>query len=247
LEIFAAFNYKLVSCSGGKDSTAPLAYVSERLDGVKALFVDTGCGVPGVREYLSEVCQLRGVQRVVVRPDPDFFKLAGKWGFPTPRRRWCCYYLKLKPIRDYVAELSGRTVMFLGLRMGESQRRRTVGSVYWDKTIRCIIMNPIRYWTGERVIAYLRSRGIPRNPVSRVFGNSMECACGAYATKKQMRLLRAHAPDLFRRLCELEGKMRKGASYAILHGKRAYLRDLIPQRLITDYLANTNPANHRGA
>ena len=121
----------LVSCfSGGKDSLVTTHYVLRNLEDVEDLdryvvHVDTSVSLPGVQDYVKEICDVHGWNLVILKPKVDFWTLAEKWGMPSFRRRWCCYHLKLEPLREFIKGLRPQRAEVLGLRISENPRRRS--------------------------------------------------------------------------------------------------------------------------
>lgn len=214
--------------SGGKDSLAVLSLAEKALRGkVEAVHVDTTVAVPENLKYVRKVCRMLGVKLHVVRPEKTFEELALQKGFPTFRRRWCCEYLKLLPVRDFLMGKNRKRVAFSGERREEGARRRKIPVKVWRDYLGCWLYRPILNWNSEEVERYLHSEGLPLNPLyAKGFRRAAECWCGLYKSPEEFLILKRECPELFNRLLELEGKMRNGGSLLYTHGKKIYLRNL---------------------
>jgi len=218
--------------SGGKDSLAVLSLARKALWRVDAVYVDTTVSIPKNLKYVRSICKELGVELHVVRPERTFFELAAKKGFPTFRRRWCCDYLKLRPVRKFMHGRNPKRVCFDGQRSEESIRRRNLPLRQWRDYLGCYLYHPIREWTREEVEDYLRREGLPINPLyAEGFRRAPECWCGLYKSPEEFLLLKSKYPDFFSSLLRLENSMRNGGSLLYCHGRRVYLRDLAKLKL----------------
>jgi len=218
--------------SGGKDSLCAMAYTKEVVEmhgadcELRALHVDTGISLPGVEDYVREVCERLGIDLVVVRPEKTFEEYVQRFGLPNWYRRWCCAYLKVEPIRRYVQGVEGEKLLVDGIRRTESSRRARYSIMYWYSRFPCPTVSPILYWTDEGVESFIRARGLPVSPAYAVLGKSGECMCGAFSSEKEFLLLKQHYPQFFKRLCEIEKANKSGYTYLFKNGKRIPLSNL---------------------
>jgi len=236
---------KFALFSGGKDSLVVLHLCKEHYDDLKCIHIDTTCSLPGVLEYVKQICDQLDVPLIIIRPKRSFYELARKWGFPTFKTRWCMKQLKKKPLQDFLRQF-GSKVIFDGMRAAESkvrkrmfERRKERGinpSVAWMSWYKCFAISPIWNWTEEQVDAYIRNFELPLNPVAKLFGWSGECLCPVYKNERFFQLLRAKYPEIFQTLLELEASMRKGGSFAYFKNRKFYLKSLLDQKLMTDFL-----------
>ena len=229
---FIINNYKpIVLFSGGRDSLVVLHIVktvaeSIGIDDVTAIYADTTVSTPGNLDYVKDVCKELEVTLVVVKPEQDFFKLVEKWGFPTRTRRWCCYALKIKPIKDYLKTIEDNKVIFDGIRRNESHKRRNYPEIGYHRHFKCPCCHVIFYWSSNDVRRYIEKYKLKENPLYRIFPRATECWCTAYKTANQFKALKEHFPELFAKFVEAEAKLKTGGSALFKGGKKIYLRDL---------------------
>jgi len=229
--IIKKVKFSYVLFSGGKDSLTVLSLVKKACDSLQleleAIHVDTTIAIPENLEYVKRICRQLGVKLNVARPTMTFFELALRKGFPTFRRRWCCEYLKLRPVQEFLKNKPASRVVFDGTRAEESLRRKSIQFREWKNFLNCYLYHPILDWAAQDVNNYIAKEKLPINPLySKGFKRAAECWCGLYKSVEEFRLLRQHYPEMFNKLLNLENSMRNGGSFLFIHGKRIYLRDL---------------------
>lgn len=218
----------IVLFSGGKDSLCTLSYIKKvngRRNGLMALHADTTAGLPRVSRFVKRVCKNLEVNLVTVKPQEDFFSLAKKWGIPSPRSRWCCQTLKIRPMRDYLKTLGEPFIVIDGIRAAESHVRAKYLPLWYHPTFNCLSLSPIIEWTDEDVITYIKKEKLPVSPAYKL-GISAECFCGAYANRDDFELLLDIEPDMFDKLAEVERVNKNGYTFLYENGERIPLRTL---------------------
>lgn len=221
--------------SGGKDSLVATHYFVEETKGlnveVQVLHVDTTIMLPGVEEWVRKVAKSLGWNLVVLKPELTFEEFVEKWGFPSYKRRWCCFHLKLQPIKKYVGMFRGSKCQVTGLRREESPRRKNFRQIYFDKKTVSWIYNPIINWTKRQVEEYIEEHGLPKPPWYKI-GISETCCCGLFKSLKELRILKAQYPEIFARIVKLEEKMRKGGSAFYIKHRKVYAKDILNQQTL---------------
>jgi 3'-phosphoadenosine 5'-phosphosulfate sulfotransferase (PAPS reductase)/FAD synthetase len=217
--------------SGGKDSCVALAHTKELMERrevatqLVALHVDTTAGLPAVEGFSEEFCALLGIPLEVIRPKEDYFTLVKRWGVPRPRARWCCFHLKIEPIKTYLEERQGYIVLD-GMRREESRKRSQYPATY-DHPHFGMVVHPIIDWTAQQVDEFIDSRNLPVNPAYELGFSSWECWCGVFKRKCEFERLLEVDEDFFMKLVELESSLESGFAYAYFDGQPFYLRSLL--------------------
>lgn len=141
-----------------------------------------------------------------------------------PKARWCCFALKIEPIKEFLKQFPNRLV-FDGIRREESKKRSKYPLTYNHRHFGLVI-HPIIDWTAKQVEEYLKAKGLPINPVYEYGVGSWECWCGVYKRRVEFERLKEVCPELFAKLLELEREFRSGFAYAFSRGKPLYLREI---------------------
>jgi len=218
--------------SGGKDSLCALTYTIEVVKAynvkcsLKAIHVNTGISLPGVEDYVKNVCNMLGVKLIVLKPEKSFEEYVLENGIPGRNRRWCCRVLKMEPIKKYIKRVRGEKILIDGVRRDESPRRSTRKIMTWFRYFPCPTVSPILYWTSEEVELFIRSRRLPVNPVYSTLDMSGECICGVFATKKMFLKIKKEYPQFFQRLLNVEKLVKTGWTFIYEKGRRIPLSEL---------------------
>lgn len=199
------------------------------------VFVDTTVILPDVIDFVKEVSERFDWNLKILRPEVDFWKMVERCGFPQKNKRWCCYHLKIKPIREFIKKLKPRRCEVLGLRRDESHRRRNIMPYIYDWRDRAYKYCPIVFWSEKDVLKYMRKHNLPIPPhYSKGFKET--CFCGTFTTVSEVLALRANYPEFFQKFIEIEGKMKSGGSAFYIGGKRIYAREIKKQTILDKYI-----------
>jgi 3'-phosphoadenosine 5'-phosphosulfate sulfotransferase (PAPS reductase)/FAD synthetase len=217
--------------SGGRDSLVALHMTARAAKAVGkvavAVHVDTTIATPGNVDYVAHVCERLGVRLEVVRPAEDYFALVRRWGFPTATRRWCCYHLKIEPLKSFILKAPDPKMVIDGIRREESPRRQGFLKIGYHRHFKCLNYHPILDWSITHVREYISTHNLQENPLySLGFCRASECWCPVFKRLEQFKALKLHYPELFRRLVELEASLTTRGSTLFRNGKKVYLRDL---------------------
>jgi len=235
-EIVKEYSVKsLVSCfSGGKDSLVMTHYLhSELADSDVDLYVvyaDTGVMLPIATSFVQEVSEQFGWNLTIVQG--NFFEKAVNIGMPRMKHRWCCWECKIRPIAEFTKPLKPQRAEAVGVRQDESVRRRKLkNQIYYLKRGRVWKYAPLLFWSEKRVKRYIREHALPMPPHYRL-GLKETCMCGVYSNKKQMLILKAQFPKLWKKIVDLEAKFRKGGAAFYFNYKPVYAKDLDKQTIL---------------
>jgi DNA sulfur modification protein DndC len=181
----------IVGYSGGKDSTAVLQLVwnaiaalppHQRTKTVHIISTDTRVENPVISTWVHQSLERIAIsakqQGLPFHPhslqpevqDSFWVNLIGK-GYPAPRQkfRWCTERLKIHPANRFIRDVvraSGETILVLGTRKAESQKRATTMAKHAEKRVRdrlspnaslpnSLIYSPIEDWGNDVVWLYL--------------------------------------------------------------------------------------------
>lgn len=206
----------IVSCSGGKDSTALYLWAIEQFgkDGFKAVMADTGHEHPVTIDYAKKLHIVTGGPKVEIVA-PDFADRLEKKGLPisgygmkdlcvwkgrvpSSKAQFCTEHLKLEPIRKWLK--SFRTddmeiIMFTGIRAGESERRSKMTETEWSDYYDCEQRRPLLKWSEDEVFKKLNEHGISSNPLYEMGYSRVGCFPCIHARKSELSKLPSWAWD----------------------------------------------------
>lgn len=215
---------RVVSVSGGKDSTALYCWAIEKWgkDGFLAVFADTGHEHPVTLNYLRNLPQMASGPEVIwVKADfsekirakekeptgnPFLDLLLWKGRAPSARAQFCTEHLKMRPIREWLESIRGdnEVEMYVGIRAGESPRRSKMPKQEFSDFYDCEIFRPLLKWEEEDVFSYLLHAGVAPNPLYEAGFGRVGCFPCIHANKGELALL----PDwAWEKLAEWEKKI----------------------------------------
>ena len=217
--------FHAVSLSGGKDSTAMLLLMIERgmpIDLV--LYADTGMEFPEMYEHIAKLDAYlyaqRGIHITVLRHPKGFeylmfdepktkpssianrirlgVPLFGN-GWPGIRVRWCTGALKTKLINKEVKRLKGElgAIHYIGIAADEAWRCK--GEKY-----------PLVEWgiTEAQALQICYDRGYDFGGLYEIYHRA-SCWCCPFQRIDELRKLRKHHPELWKKLQDLDRRARE--------------------------------------
>jgi 3'-phosphoadenosine 5'-phosphosulfate sulfotransferase (PAPS reductase)/FAD synthetase len=191
----------VVGLSGGKDSTAlalRLAEIEPR--DYEYICNETGNELPAMQDHWKKLEDLLGKPILRVRYTKDLEGSIRQMNMlPSVFARWCTRVLKIQPTIAYMEKLPPGSVLYVGLRADEEERKGLYGE---DITIRF----PMREWGWKEadVWAYLDKRGV-------CIPKRTDCAWCPYQRLGEWRDLHQNYPDLWAQGVALEKEM--GATF----------------------------------
>jgi 3'-phosphoadenosine 5'-phosphosulfate sulfotransferase (PAPS reductase)/FAD synthetase len=182
----------LVGFTGGSDSLTLIHLMIESGVPFQPFFCNVGIGIESQWDFIRSYCQKQNLslieQQVVYK---TYKQMVIQNGFPGPAQHTIMYRnLKEKSIR-FINDYFNRDVLVVsGVRISESEKRK----INVSKPIQVIDgikwASPMMNWDEDDKDEYLEDRKIDKSPVSKCFGMSGECLCGAYASKGEKHKLK---------------------------------------------------------
>jgi len=197
---------RVVSVSGGKDSTALYLWAIEKFgkDGFRAVFADTGHEHPVTYNYLRNLPTMaNGPEVEWVKADftarlakkgvepsgnPFLDMMLWKGRAPSARAQFCTEHVKLRPIQEWLEQVRGdaEVVMYTGIRAGESERRSKMPEREFMKLYDCDTERPLLRWTDAEVFSYLEAKGVPPNPLYAHGSSRVGCYPCIHSRKSEL-------------------------------------------------------------
>lgn len=217
--------YRVVSFSGGKDSTAMLLRLLEERHHIDCiLFCDTGLEFPGMYKHINLV--EKNIGRVITRVkspytyehlmfdhpvrrkrDTHFAEKFGKnhtgYGWAGPRMRWCTSRLKDIPREQFLHQLRTQytVIEYVGIAADEEYRLKR------ERNKNPNHRHPLVDWgmTEKDCLAYCYERGYDWDGLYEIF-RRVSCWCCPLQSLVQLRKLHRQFPELWAKLKEWDSR-----------------------------------------
>jgi len=221
----------VINFSGGKDSTAMLAYLCENYPDIKkhVVYADTGFEHENAEVWCRELVARFGLElHVAKNKNKNFLSMAETRGkFPGMQQRQCTSDLKRDPIATWIRQNVKDPVVIncMGIRSEEStgrskqktlkRNKRETNSkrTVWD-------WNPIKDWKETKVRSYIAARGLPLHPVYNYL-NRFSCRMCIFMSAHDRRQVQKNDPQAIKIISAIEDKI--GFSFF----PEGFLKDII--------------------
>jgi len=180
-EILSKHENIAVGFSGGKDSTVVLDLVRKIRPDAIAVFCNTGVEHKLTYEYIRRVPNV-----IWLKPEKTFWQCIEEYGFPVSKIKAhsygnrCCYWLKERPMINFVKE-NNIDLVVDGLTIAESRQRmmflKHYGKYHFVKSWNVHKFHPIAEWTPEQVGEYIYENNLDYNKIYDPPVNAERCGC----------------------------------------------------------------------
>lgn len=195
----------VISFSGGKDSSAMLAFLCEKYPHIKkhVVFADTGWEHPDAEEWCRKIVGMFDLPLHVVKNKRKTLltMVQKRKMFPGMTKRQCTSDLKRDPVHSWIKNnvKDKLVVSCMGIRSEEStdrakqkrlvRNKRVTNSrrTMWD-------WQPIKDWTKVEVLAYLELKGVPLHPVYQYL-DRFSCRVCIFMTEHNLQQVAKHDPE----------------------------------------------------
>lgn len=174
---------KMVSFSGGKDSTVVSSLVRRALGNPQILHVfgDTTLEFEMTYSYIERFRRHnRRIPFFQPKSEHKFLELCDTIGPPSRVMRWCCTVFKTGPISNIIDKFSGKKniLTYYGVRRNESTRRSKYEEVTRSpKIAKQIVASPIINWIDLDIWLYLLANQEDFNDAYRFGFARVGCWC----------------------------------------------------------------------
>lgn len=229
----AKWDAVVVNISGGKDSSALMAWAVDNFPAAKLHFVHAEIDIDW-KETLPIVeaqCAHFGVKPIVVcgnhadgskkgfiskltsaRKDRKTGEMKQNL-FPDMGNRWCTSELKQAPIHKWIRNnLEGKILNLMGERAEESSQRSKLEDVRFDEKLSAAgrevwNVSPIHKLTESRVWEIIHARKIPIHPCYSWGVKRASCAICIFSSNADIALAAKHAPEIVAKYLAAEKKI----------------------------------------
>jgi len=198
--------FKVISFSGGKDSSVTAILVKKALGDVPLFFSDTTLELPETYKFVEHFAEKYGFKLIkdkdnkFFRSSQDFFDLCTDLGPPSISYRWCCTVFKAAPVNEFYKTTNKDFLAFDGIRKYESQRRTKYSKVSRIKKIpRQIAAYPIFLWREADVWFYIILNKIAYNPIYELGHTRIGCWVCPNASPSNCFFRRFTHPELWKK------------------------------------------------
>jgi len=202
---------RLISFSGGKDSTALILWAKENLDEFDVIFCDTNWEHPityGYIEYIDKT--LLNGKLITLKSDKydGFVDMSIKKGrVPSTVARFCTEELKLKPVKKFIESLLPDVEIYLGIRADESASRSKLTDRAYADYYNCDLVRPLIRWTVEDVFAIHKKYNIEPNPLYKMGMKRVGCMPCIMTNLKEIKNIAIKFPEIIDGVRDLEQKL----------------------------------------
>jgi phosphoadenosine phosphosulfate reductase len=146
-----------------------LTHIVCNIDRTTKIFtLDTGRLFAETYDLIHRTNHKYGIKMSVYFPNAEHVEeMVGAKGInlffeSVENRKLCCNIRKIEPLKRAFA---GLAVWICGLRREQSVTRQHMQKIEWDEANNLIKLNPLIDWTEEEVREFIKTNGIPYNPL----------------------------------------------------------------------------------
>ena len=217
---------KIISFSGGKDSTALILWAKENLDDFEVVFCDTNWEHEITYKFIDYINNTLLDNKLI------FVKSKRYVGFedlciqrkrvPSVKARFCTQELKLFPMFDYIQEkYSGNVELYIGIRADESVARSKMKEKEYDYVYYgCWVNRPLIRWSADDVFSMHKRYSIDPNPLYKLGFKRVGCFPCIMSRHIELKQMARLFPNYIDRIRNLEKKL----------GRTFCKPDTIPER-----------------
>jgi len=146
-----------------------LTHIICNIDKTTKIFtLDTGRLFPETYDLIHRTNHKYGIKMSVYFPDAkEVEEMVNTKGInlffeSVENRKLCCNIRKIQPLKRAFA---GLDVWICGLRREQSVTRQDMQRIEWDEANGIIKLNPLIDWTEQEVRDFIKTHGVPYNPL----------------------------------------------------------------------------------
>jgi 3'-phosphoadenosine 5'-phosphosulfate sulfotransferase (PAPS reductase)/FAD synthetase len=213
--------------SGGHDSLCATAVAADDPEFAGVVHINTGIGIDETREFVRDTCAAQGWPLTELHaPAGEYERLVlERGGFPYGEQSHnsMLYYLKQRPLANWICDQEGPLGLVTGIRRDESVRRMGAGiTTPVRRDGRKTWLSPILDWSAVDCGRFLAANKLPRSPVVDLLHRSGECLCGALAQQREIVEIGNWFPAVAERIHALERECeRRGIVASVWAGTTA--------------------------
>ena len=206
----------IVSISGGKDSTACLLYMLEKVkkEDIIPVFLDTKWEADETYEYLDYLERELDIKIIGIESEGMENLVKRIKCLPNHFKRFCTKELKTRPFHKWLKEQKFKDFIVIeGIRREESAARSEaeifeVKESYFYKNLLIPTLRPIVDWSKDKVFKFIKAKGIKLNPLYEKGYSRVGCFPCVFWNKHDLMLF-ANEDKYLKRMRKLEKEVSK--------------------------------------
>ena len=215
---------KIISYSGGKDSTALLLWGKENLDEFDTVFCDTGWEHPITYKYIEYINKTLLNGRLITIKSSKYKGFEDlcikKKRVASAKARFCTEHLKLNPMKEFVKPLLPDIEMYVGVRADESFARSRLPERAFADLYGCDMVRPLLKWTAKDCFNLMDKYNIEPNPLYKMGMMRVGCMPCVMVNHKELKSIIRKFPEIIENIKNLEKKI----------GRSFFPQNYMPQR-----------------
>jgi len=191
---------RIVSFSGGKDSTAMVHLLLEKNEQIDhIMYFESGWDFPEMDEHIKHVEKNIGIKIIRIRYYRYFNELLSRYGWPHPSGGWCVD-CKTGTCNKLFRGLKG-TVEYIGYTTNEVFRSKRKGI----KNKKWLVRFPLieHGFSEVDTLSYCKALGYEWGGLYNIF-NRLSCFCCPKAGRTQINKLKSYFPKLYKQYLTMD-------------------------------------------
>lgn len=153
-----------IASAFGAEGMVLIDLASRHRSNFRVFTLDTGFFFPETYELMEKVerhyaVRIERCQPKLTPAEQEHVHGPALWTRDPDR---CCALRKVEPLRSKLQQL---TAWVSAIRREQTVARAASFKIEWDAKFELVKLNPLADWTSDRVWAYIRSHGVPYNPL----------------------------------------------------------------------------------
>lgn len=202
---------RIVSISGGKDSTALGIWAKENLGDFTPVFCDTHWEHDITYAYLDYLNRELFEGELIIISSDKYESFADmcvkKKRAPSSQARFCTEELKLKPMKKFIEQYLPNVEIYVGVRADESFSRSQLPERAFADYYKCDLVRPLIKWSAEDCFNLMKKHNIEPNPLYRMGMKRVGCMPCIMVSKKELKNIIQQFPDVIEKIKEIEAKV----------------------------------------
>lgn len=202
---------RIISVSGGKDSTALALWAKENLKDFTPVFCDTHWEHEITYAYLGYLNDklFEGKLEIVSSNKYKSFQemCIKKKRVPSTMARFCTEELKLKPMKKFIEQFLPNVEIYVGVRADESFSRSKLPERAFADYYGCDMIRPLIKWSAEDCFDIMKKHNIEPNPLYKMGMKRVGCMPCIMVSKPELKNILNQFPEVVAKIAAIEKQL----------------------------------------